>query len=1612
MKSLSSKTYQCGVTIEGLTTLAGITYLTGITNTTSWDHVIVGTTAQGQIYTRTYAQFMTDVATGIGLSGYVPTSRTLSINGVTYDLTANRSWTITTPYVSKLQHSVKAGVAINKGQAVYVTGADGTNMVVGLASNASEATSSKTMGLLDATVTTNGFANVVTEGLLAGLDTSTAGTEGDPVWLGTGGNLIYGLINKPYAPAHLVFIGIVTRKNNSNGEIFVKVQNGFELNEIHDVDLKTNLPVNGELLGFNGTLWVNKTIAGWLGYTPANASGTTNYLSKFTGSTTLGNSLVYDNGTNIGIGTTSPSQKLDVSSNGGRLRISQNINASTFNGLEFADYTGVVDGGLIWNQNTGEIRLNAASSYFPTFYSSGVEAMRIATGGQVIVGGTTVGYAGTKLQVGNTSDSQNGLNILTSTTGYGYILFGDGAGADTYVGQIWYYHGDNYMGFQTNGSEKLRITSTGNVGIGTTTPSYKLEVNGGPINIINGYSDPTAEAGYRLKFADNGGINNDSGIGLSGSLGSESLWINKGSANGNIRFMFGTLGEKVTFTSAGNVGIGTTNPLFTLDVNGSTKLRTATYFGQISQPSAPTLGTNSTTGGTLPADTYTYRISALDFWNAETTPSNSLVVTTTGSTSSVSMSWPLVQGAYNYRIYRTNSGGTTVYFTNGGTNATSFTDTGAAGTVGVTASVNSTAYGFFNTNGTFRSGNIVIANNGVGNTSSITFDKSTDGPSINVVEYANDSTMYEFALRDNPDGGSDFFHWVMPDWQNSSSGWKPLKFSNFVTQIVGQSSNFWSSFSLPSSTPYYTTNPESLANASIKWDPYTSTSYNLPKDNGTGTGVFNVDITGFTGTNNTIYWVIIQAGATTFNWGTGWSGNAPVGTGVAITGGWQTLGDGVQVRIIGSVAASDRWAFRAFPVPKMGIGTTTPVAPLQVSTTVTPTSAVARGVYFNPTLVATANNDVLVGLDIAPTFTNGAFTGITNYALRTGGIIVPSINNTYSLGNATLRFSSTFSTAIYTSIVRGNTVTFGDEVGNNYARFFLSTTGNLLLQNGGTFTDAGYRLDVNGTGIFRDNLKLATGVLSFDGVTSYWGNSIKYESGQIRIYQSGDIHAAFGGSANYLYKNTKISPNLLLTAGGYSNTDGITIWGTQNGANGGDGFVGRNLYYNGTNYVYATTDSSSLWGTVAGVRVLGSSSNALEFVARPATNSGLNVVASDIASYTRMVISYSGNVGIGTTSPSTKFVVSNAGASGLEVDPAGGVGSGVLLQAYNRSTSAYMAQSYYALTHTFNVGSGAGTRALDITSAGNVGIGTTSPAYSLDVVGYIRSSQGYRFTPSSLGQFTISGGNTYFDYEGSFFLRAVPGYSNPLTVTAGGNVGIGTTSPATKLDVSGVITATGGNSTNWNTAYGWGNHSSAGYVPQARTLTINGTTYDLSANRSWTIATTTPGGSNTQFQYNSSGTLAGASALTYDSGTNRVGINQASPGYDLDVNGQVRVQDKLRVGNVNSGNGVVHMSSTATINPSATTIVWSQNVSVGMCAFIEYYILNNNTTTDQRAGTIMVTWNQSGTPTIAHTETTTPDIGSTTPVIFTSSLVGSDARINAVNSSSAPYTIVMSYKYF
>lgn len=170
-----------------------------------------------------------------------------------------------------LSHEVKAGEALTKGQAVYVSSADGTNMIVSKASNAAESTSSKTMGLITTDLAHNGQGSVITEGLLTNLNTASA-NAGDPVWLGTDGNLIYGLANKPIAPTHLVFLGIVTRSNANTGEIFVKVQNGFELNEIHNVLIGSNYsstPADNDILAYDtvSSLWKNQTLENISGLT-------------------------------------------------------------------------------------------------------------------------------------------------------------------------------------------------------------------------------------------------------------------------------------------------------------------------------------------------------------------------------------------------------------------------------------------------------------------------------------------------------------------------------------------------------------------------------------------------------------------------------------------------------------------------------------------------------------------------------------------------------------------------------------------------------------------------------------------------------------------------------------------------------------------------------------------------------------------------------------------------------------------------------------------------------------------------------------------------------------------------------------------------------------------------------------------------------------------------------------------------------------------------------------------------------------------------------------------------------------------------------------------------
>lgn len=487
---------------------------------------------------------------------------------------------------TKVQHQVKAGVAINKGQAVYVTSADGTNMIVGLASNDTEATSSKTMGLLDATVSINGFANVVTEGLLAGLDTTAATSAGDPVWLGTNGNLLYGVANKPSAPSHMVFIGIVTRINVSNGEIFVKVQNGFELQELHNVQI-TSTPADNTVLSYetSSSLYKMKSIATLLGYTPVSGTGTTNYIPKFTGSTALGNSLVYDNGTNIGIGTTSPSYKLDINGtartkndflnidNSSNVRFKITDNTATGNVYTFLSrfdntkdiFHVIFPNGTLTSSNVnwnfgmkGGANTFSIASYDGTSVS---ERILIYNNGNVGIG--TSSDAGYKLNVNGTSlingqitytqaytgatTSRIGLFLNDGNLSYSnsenWVLWGTNAGANSAgIKAVWLGNNGYEMGLTFH-------TATGGNGAYSWPGGSEVMRLLNNKNVLIGASGGSGDSGFKLHVVNNGYYT---------------------AANGSLN-----AGNSLYVVNSGSVGIGTSSPAAKLQVTGSITAATA-----------------------------------------------------------------------------------------------------------------------------------------------------------------------------------------------------------------------------------------------------------------------------------------------------------------------------------------------------------------------------------------------------------------------------------------------------------------------------------------------------------------------------------------------------------------------------------------------------------------------------------------------------------------------------------------------------------------------------------------------------------------------------------------------------------------------------------------------------------------------------------------------------------------------------------------------------------------------------------------------------------------------------------------------------------------------------
>ena len=205
-------------------------------------------------------------------------------------------------------------------------------------------------------------------------------------------------------------------------------------------------------------------------------TGTTNFLPKFTGASTLGNSIIVESGDTIGIGTSSP----QTYSNYSLLE----INNTTGGGLRLKNSAGTGIFEVITNSSETYIKnIPALPMWFGT---NNTERMRITSDGNVGIGTTSPSVAAGLGLVLNGQAGQTRLAFKnnytgdTSTDGVQFALIGGSSGF------VFQNRGaDGYFSFETNGNERMRITSGGNVGIGTTSPAQKLDVNG-LINSTNG----------------------------------------------------------------------------------------------------------------------------------------------------------------------------------------------------------------------------------------------------------------------------------------------------------------------------------------------------------------------------------------------------------------------------------------------------------------------------------------------------------------------------------------------------------------------------------------------------------------------------------------------------------------------------------------------------------------------------------------------------------------------------------------------------------------------------------------------------------------------------------------------------------------------------------------------------------------------------------------------------------------------------------------------------------------------------------------------------------------------------------------------------------------------
>ena len=936
-------------------------------------------------------------------------------------------------------------------------------------------------------------------------------------------------------------------------------------------------------------------------------------------------------------------------------------------------------------------------------------------------------------QVLQTDGSGNLTWVTQTSTGSGTFRADGGTAAipthsftaDTNSGM--YSIVDDVVGFSTGGTSRLTINASGNVGIGTTNPSFTLDVQGtaNPIRAIATKSSNGAVSAMNLDVQNSAGAG---GTGLATTItfrgetttstGQDmadlgAIWTDGTHASRSAALTFSTvnnaagLAERMRILPSGNVGVGTTNPATALDVNGAVKIGTGTC-GASTQGSIQFDGTNvqfcntSNTWTTLAAG------SPSQWVTSGTNISYSTGNVGIGTTSPL---YPLDVNGNSRLNGRVNLAYNASIYGHGYSNTV----------VAETTSANTTTSFWVRPNGSGNGAELLVLGNGYDGTSAfgrIAYDSSHFVIGNPIIAHPIDfQQLGTYQMRITNDGQIGM---------GTTSPQAKLDVNGGIR--VGDMTTCTSA----SNAGTIRFNGGNLQLCSAAGDTWTTLSTSSGDNLGNHTATANLQLGNY--------------------WLSGDGGN-----------------EGVFVTSSGSV----------------GIGTTNPLSPLHVNGTVRSTGFIIGNTQY----LSSGELNAASGTYSDPhsgTLYDAKFGG-PNYGISVRGISTFRSEVRVNNGTWTDPVPSAAFDAKFGGSGKGIAVGGESYFGGNVGIGTTAPSSKLSIEGTAAAADIAFGMrNLSSTGTTKYILNNDS--TAYSGVEVYGSahasttlrNSAVYTSSHDMVYMT-NSSVQNGGTGKIQFMtggwDMATQTRMLIAADGKIGV-GTTAPATKLDVNGSiklaTGTCGAStqgsIQFDGTNVQFCNT--SNVWTTLAA-----------------GTASQWTTYGSDI-NYA------SGNVGIGITNPTNKLHVNGT----FTATGGATIGGNLSLGNTLSNSTGTAASPSYSFVYGANTGmyltsngsetlafSTAATERMRIMNNGWVGIGTTNPTANLDVNGGIRSTgmvvtSGGQIYPSNSGlQINLTAGGDF---------NVANSVSSPMvTVKQTGSLGIGTTNPGTKLDVLGAITA-------------------------------------------------------------------------------------------------------------------------------------------------------------------------------------------------------------------------------